>query len=229
MSENRHPYGTDLGPIGSVPRSKLSCALLVAALSLLAPRAARAEGAWMLEMNAAYGPRIESFRRAPASFARWRNDVTDAFSIGVRFGRLFPQGVTLFAEVRAPVPALEGEIAAGAGLGYARRVSRAGVFFGALIGGYKQLSHDFCECGRIEYAGPWVRAELGGRYLLFADLGRGLALRRPTPSFDLYLSASLGIDLVFARYPDGSQYGHDRRDTGLRWGIDPMLGAGFLW
>jgi hypothetical protein len=183
----------------------------------------------MLEINAAYGPRLESVRRTPASFARWRNDVTDAFSMGVRFGRIFSQGVTLFADVRAPVPALEGEIAAGAGLGYTARVSRAGLFHGALIGGYKQLTHNTCECGRIHYAGPWTRAELGGRYLLFADLGRGVVTRRPTLSFDLYLSGSVGFDLVFARYPDGSQYGHDRRDTGLRWGIDPMLAAGFLW
>ena len=79
-----------------------------------------------------------------------------------------------------------------------------------------------------------ARAEAGIRHRVIQ--GSGLRVRRSAPgtgAFDVYLSAGAAFDVVAASYDD-----HDPRGDlapahapvrGIRLGVDPVLGAGFVW
>jgi hypothetical protein len=204
--------------------------LLGLAVALHAPAAAaQTPATWELGVEAAYGPRFEPSPKAPPAYLATRNDVGHAYSTGLILGRHVAFGLRVLAVVRMAVPSLEGEMALGAGVGLERRVTPALSLRGAVVGGYKLLSNDSCECGGLEYQGAWARAEVGLRYFLLHLVG---VERAPSPalaSFDIFVAGTLGFDAVAARYPDGTQYGLHREDGGWRLGPDAGLGVGFVW
>ncbi|HEY3356143.1 MAG TPA: hypothetical protein VGQ83_23020 [Polyangia bacterium] len=198
------------------------------ALVLASPaRAAADEPRWLLGMEAGYGVRLALDRGPTPAVLASRDDPGQAYSTGLVFGRQIAPGVLVLALLRLPIPAWEGELAAGAGLDVARRLTPALALRGALVGGVKQLFNDACECGGLQYWGPWARAEAGIRYWLLAAHADALPAARAR--FDLYLALTVGCDAVAARYPDGSQYGRHVVDHGWRLGPDAALGVGFGW
>jgi hypothetical protein len=205
--------------------------LVAAGVTLSACPASAADGeSWSLALDGALGPRFEARQRPPQSFAPARNDVGRASSMGLRFGPVVADGLTLYGVGRFPVP-MEGEAAIGAGANVELPLGRPALRpFGALELGYKALFNDACECGGLTYAVPWARVEAGVRYRVIAALEPGTVRRRGAlHDFDIALTASIGLDGVLATYPDGAQYGRHVDDHGLRWGVDPSLGAGFVW
>lgn len=186
----------------------------------------REASVWVFGMDAAYGPRFEvnPSPRSPRS-PRSNDDIGRAGSFGLTFGHTWSNGVGAFAVARMPA-FFEGEGALGAGVGIERHVGEAIRLFGAVQGGYKWLFNDSCECGDLTYEGPWTRVEVGVRHRVLEGLEGPSA---SASTFDIYLSAAIGADLVVARYPDLSQYGLDLDDHGIRIGADPSLAAGFVW
>ena len=201
--------------------------LLAAFLPALA--AAQARPTWELGIEAGYGPRFERSRATPPPYLLARNDVGHAYSTGLTFGRQLGAGILAFVVVRTSVPSFEGETAVGGGLGVERRVIPTLSLRVAVTGGYKLLSNNSCECGGLEYQGPWGRAEVGARYFLLHLAGAERTPRPAFASFDVFVAATVGFDAVAARYPDGSQYGLARDDQGWRLGPDGALGVGFVW
>ena len=178
--------------------------------------------AWLVAMEAGYGPRYErsavvSDTRRGFSTHETAHAGTLGFSVARSFGPLLLNG-----SARAP-PFFNGEWTLGVGGGFEARAARA-VRVGALVTvGYGGFTANACECGRLQYAGAFARGDVTLRYRVLEDnLGE-----HALPSFDVFLALALGATMMRAHYPDMSQYGLHLEDNGVRVGPHATVAVGF--